>query len=143
MLIGLLTSADPYAIRTSTASHGPRRCSTPARAQVQKDLADEPGLQAEMLTAIGARIAGSVNYDRSQQLLEEALRAGQQAFGPEHPQVAQTLDYLGVVLADKGDYVAAGRTWSAHSVSGASCSGHTATSPSRWRSSDASIRTRD
>src|SRR4029453_17217971 len=48
-------------------------------------------------------------YDKAQQLLEQALASGTRVFGPEHAQVAETLDYLGVVLADRGDYGGAGQ----------------------------------
>ena len=43
------------------------------------------------------------------QLLEQGLAGGRQVFGDEHAQVAHTLNYLGAVLADKGDYRAAGQ----------------------------------
>jgi serine/threonine-protein kinase len=110
LLMGLLTSADPYAIRTISGEPTVRALLDAGAAQVQKDLAGEPGLQAEMLTAMGRTYRRLGQFDRAQQLLEEALGSGQQAFGPENPQVAQTLDYLGGVLADKGDYAGAGRT---------------------------------
>ena len=110
LLMGLLTSADPYAIRTSTGEPTVRALLDAGAAQVQKDLAGEPGLQAEMLTAMGRTYRRLGQFDRAQQLLEEALASGQKAFGPESVQVAQALDYLGAVLADKGDYAGAGRT---------------------------------
>jgi eukaryotic-like serine/threonine-protein kinase len=110
LLMGLLTSADPYAIRTTSGEPTVRALLDAGAAQVQKDLSGEPGLQAEMLTAMGRTYRRLGQFDRAQQLLEEALRSGQNAFGPENPQVAQTLDYLGAVLADKGDYAGAGRT---------------------------------
>jgi serine/threonine protein kinase/tetratricopeptide (TPR) repeat protein len=110
LLMGLLTSADPYAIRTTSGEPTVRALLDAGAAQVQKDLADEPGLQAEMLTAMGRTYRRLGQFDRAQQLLEAALANGQTAFGPENPQVAQTLDYLGAVLADKGDYAGAGRT---------------------------------
>jgi tetratricopeptide (TPR) repeat protein len=110
LLMGLLTSADPYAIRNSTGEPTVRALLDAGAAQVQSELAGEPGLQAEMLTAMGRTYRRLGRFDRAQQLLEQALVSGRKAFGPEHAQVAQTLDYLGVVLADKGDYRAAGET---------------------------------
>ena len=110
LLMGLLTSADPYTIRQGAGEPTVRALLDAGAAQVQKDLAREPGLQAEMLTAMGRTYRRLGQFARAQQLLEEALAAGQKAFGEEHPQVAQTLDYLGAVLADKGDYAGAGRT---------------------------------
>ncbi len=110
LLMGLLTSADPYAVRTSSGEPTVRALLDAGAAQVQKDLAAEPGLQAEMLTAMGRTYRRLGRPNRAEQLLEQALASGQKAFGPEHVQVAQTLDYLGVVLADKGDYRAASQT---------------------------------
>jgi eukaryotic-like serine/threonine-protein kinase len=109
LMMGLLTSADPYAIRGKTGEPTVRGILDAGAAQVQKELAGEPELQAEMLTTMGRTYRRLAVYDKAQELLEQALAGGQQVFGAEHPQVAQTLDYLGVVLADKGDYVAAGQ----------------------------------
>ena len=73
---------------------------------MQKELAGEPELQADMLTMMGRTYRRLGAYDKAQPLLEQALASGQKAFGPEHVRVAQTLHDLGVVLADKGDYAA-------------------------------------
>jgi serine/threonine-protein kinase len=110
LLMGLLTSADPYAVRTTSGEPTVRALLDAGAAEVQKDLTGEPGLQAEMLTVMGRTYRRLGRIDRAQELLEQALASGQAAFGPEHVKVAQTLDYLGVVLADKGEYAAAGRT---------------------------------
>jgi serine/threonine protein kinase/tetratricopeptide (TPR) repeat protein len=109
LLMGLLTSADPYAIREGSGVPTVRALLDAGAEQVQKDLASEPDLQAQMLTMMGRTYRRLGLYDKAQHLLEQALASGQRAFGTEHAQVAQTLDYLGVVLADKGDYAAAGR----------------------------------
>ena len=110
LLMGLLTSADPYTVRPTGGEPTVRALLDAGAVQVQKDLAGEPGLQAEMLTAMGRTYRRLGRIDRAEELLKEALANGQKAFGPGHPQVAQTLDYLGVVMADKGDYAGAGRT---------------------------------
>ena len=58
-----------------------------------------------MLTTMGRtyrRLAASTT--RRSSCSSRRWRVGRQVFGAEHAQVAQTLDYLGVVLADKGDY---------------------------------------
>jgi serine/threonine protein kinase/tetratricopeptide (TPR) repeat protein len=110
LLMGLLTSADPFEIRTTAGEPTVRGLLDRGAEQVQTGLAEEPELQAEMLTMLGRVYRRLAVYDKSQRLLEQALVSGQRAFGPEHVTVAQTLDYLGVVLADKGDYASAGRT---------------------------------
>jgi serine/threonine protein kinase/tetratricopeptide (TPR) repeat protein len=108
LMMGLLTSADPYTIRGGTAQPTVRDVLDSGAAEVQKELAGEPELQAEMLTTMGRTYRRLALFDKAEQLLEEALARGRQVFGAEHAQVAQTLDYLGGVLADKGEYRAAG-----------------------------------
>jgi serine/threonine protein kinase len=110
LLMGLLTSADPYAIRERPGEPTVRALLDAGAAQVQKELAGEPDLQAELLTTMGRTYRRLGQYDKALGLLEQALASGQQAFGAEHVRVAQTLDYLGVVQADKGDYAGAGRS---------------------------------
>lgn len=110
LLMGVLTSADPYASRAGAGEPTVRALLDAGAAQVQKDLAGEPALQAEMLTMMGRTYRRLGAYDKAQHLLEVALASGEKAFGPEDVHVAQTLDSLGVVLADKGDYDAAART---------------------------------
>jgi tetratricopeptide (TPR) repeat protein len=110
LLMQLLTSADPYAIRGQSGEPSVRALLDAGAAQVQKDLSAEPELQAEMLTMMGRTYRRLGEFDKAQSLLEQALASGQRAFGPDHVRVAQALDYLGVVQTDKGDYGAAGRT---------------------------------
>jgi tetratricopeptide (TPR) repeat protein len=110
LLMGLLTSADPYAIRDRSGEPNVRALLDAGAEQVQKELVGEPELQAEMLTSMGRIYRRLGLYDKAQNLLEQALASGQKAFGAEHVRVAQTLDYLGVVLVDKGDHAAAGRS---------------------------------
>jgi serine/threonine protein kinase/tetratricopeptide (TPR) repeat protein len=109
LLMGLLTSADPYAIRTQSGEPTVRALLDAGANQVQLDMIDQPELQAEMLTMMGRTYRRLGEYQKAQQLLEQALVSGRRAFGPEHARVAQTLDYLGVLLAEKGDNAAAGR----------------------------------
>ncbi len=110
VLMGLLTAADPYANRQGSGEPTIRGLLDGGAGQVQKELAGQPELQAELLTMMGRTYRRLGEYDTAQRLLEQALASGQRAFGAEHVRVAQTLDYLGVVQADRGDYPAAGRT---------------------------------
>jgi serine/threonine protein kinase/uncharacterized protein HemY len=108
LLTGLLTGADPYQVR---AMREPtvRGLLDAGTTQVQKDLAGQPELQAEILTVLGRIYRRLGLYDKAQPLLEQAFASGTTAFGTEHVRLAQTLHDLGVVLADKGDYAAAAR----------------------------------
>ena len=109
MLMGLLTSADPYAQRESSGEPTVRALLDAGARQVQADLASDPDVQAQLLAAMGRTYRRLGLYDKAQQLLEQSLASGQRAFGPEHVRVAETLQSLGVVLADKGDYAGAAR----------------------------------
>jgi serine/threonine protein kinase/tetratricopeptide (TPR) repeat protein len=110
VLMGVLTSADPYAPRPGSGEPTVRALLDRASERVVKDLAADPGVQAEMLTAMGRTYRRLGAYDSAQQLLDLALADAEKAFGPADVHVADALDSLGVVLADKGDYTAAGRT---------------------------------
>src|SRR5262245_6065727 len=103
VLTGLLTATDPYEMR---GSDDPtiRGILDAGAGQVQKELAGQPELQAEMLTLFGRIYRRLGVYDKAQPLLEQALASGSAAFGHEHVKVAQTLHDLGTLLADKGDY---------------------------------------
>jgi serine/threonine protein kinase/tetratricopeptide (TPR) repeat protein len=110
LLMGLLTSADPYAARATPGEPTARALLDGAAEQVQKELAGQPELQAEILTMMGRTYRRLGIYDRAQPLLEQALASGQTVFGAEHVRVAQTLHDLGVTFADKADYAAAARS---------------------------------
>jgi serine/threonine protein kinase/tetratricopeptide (TPR) repeat protein len=109
MFMGLLTSADPYAGGTSAGEPTVRALLDDGADQVRRELADQPDLQAEMLTMMGRTYRRLGAYDKAQLLLEQALASGRIAFGGDHARVAQTLHDLGVVLADRGDYLTAAR----------------------------------
>jgi tetratricopeptide (TPR) repeat protein len=107
LLTGLLTGADPYA--THEAKEPTVRGLLDAGAtRIEKELAGQPELQAEMLTVMG-RIYHRLDLDdKAQPLLDEAVAAGRRALGPEHERIAQSLNELGVLLRDKGNVAAAG-----------------------------------
>jgi eukaryotic-like serine/threonine-protein kinase len=109
MLMGLLTSADPYAQRNTSGEPTVRALLDAGARQVQADLASDPDVQSQLLAAMGRTYRRLGLYDKAQQLLEQSLASGQKAFGSEHVRVAETLQSLGVVLADKGDYAGAAR----------------------------------
>ena len=138
---GLLTAADPYEIG---GSDDPtiRGVLDAGAEQVQKELAGQPDLQAGMLTLFGRIYRRLGVYDKAQPLLEQALVSGHAAFGAEHVDLAQTLQDLGTVLADKGDYAAAAERFEQALAMRRKLLGQraTRTSPSRCRSSDASTR---
>ena len=109
LVMGLLTSADPYAGSAAGAEPTVRDLLDRGAEQAARALRDEPELQAEMLTMMGRLYRRLAVYDKALPLLEQALESGRRAFGPEHVSVAATLHDLGVLYGDRGDYGAAGR----------------------------------
>ena len=111
LLTGLLTGADPYQ-PNETKEPTVRGLLDAGAARIEKELANEPGVQAEMLTVIGQVYERLALHDKAQPLLEKAVATGRRAFGPENEHVAASLNNLGVVLDHKGDYAAAERVLS-------------------------------
>jgi serine/threonine protein kinase/tetratricopeptide (TPR) repeat protein len=110
LVIGLLTSADPYKVRTTRTEPTVRGLLDSGAEQVQKELVGQPELQAQILTAIGRTYRRLGVFDKAQPLLEQALTSARTAYGEEHVRVAQALHDLGVVFVEKGDYAAAIRS---------------------------------
>ena len=108
MLMGVLTSADPYTIRGQSGEPTVRALLDASVAQVQNELAGQPELQVQLLTSMGRTYRRLAEYATAERLLEQALAIGERVYGPGDVRVALTLDYLGVVLADRGDYTGAG-----------------------------------
>jgi serine/threonine protein kinase len=103
LLTGLLTGADPYEaheVKEPTV----RGLLDAGAARIEKELASEPGVQAEMFTVMGQVYERMGLHDKAQPLLEKAVATGRRAFGPENEHFAASLNNLGVVLREKGDF---------------------------------------
>ena len=109
LMVGLLSGADPISNRATPNGPSVRALLDAGAEQAQRDLVDQPEVQAEILTALGRIYRRLGVYDRAQTLLEQALVAGQKVYGLEDVRLAQTLNDLGVLLTDKGDYTGAAR----------------------------------
>jgi serine/threonine protein kinase/tetratricopeptide (TPR) repeat protein len=107
LLTGLLTAADPYATRATSGEPTVRALLDAGAARLQKELADQPEVQAEMLTVIGRVYQRLGLLDKAQPLLERALMLGRRAAGGDHQRVAQSLNDLGVLLRNRGDFAGA------------------------------------
>jgi serine/threonine protein kinase/Tfp pilus assembly protein PilF len=103
LMTELLTGADPYRDKPDPSL---RDVLDAGAERLQKDLATEPEILAEMLTSIGRVYARLELTDKAQPLLERALALGRGAGAPEHARVAQTLNDLGVLLRMKGNNAA-------------------------------------
>ena len=102
LLIGLLTSADPY--RTPDPNDPNAQLPLDVGAQrIDRELAGEPELQARMLTMIGRTYERMGLHAKALPMLERALAIGRRAFGSGHTTVAQSLNDLGVLYREQGN----------------------------------------
>ena len=102
LLIGLFTTEDPYRTRDprDADSATPLELGVP---RIERELADEPELQARMLTIIGRTYERMGLHDKALPLLERAAAIGRRAFPAGHVTVAQTLNDLGVLYRVQGE----------------------------------------
>ena len=101
LLTNLLTASDPFStpeVKEPTV----RALLDAGAARVRKELAGQPEMQVHMLTVIGRVYQRLGVDDKAQSLLEEALAIGRH--GPENEALAETLNDLGVLRRDKGDF---------------------------------------
>jgi serine/threonine protein kinase len=106
LLIGLLTSADPY--RTPDSNDPDAQSPLDLAVQrIDKEMTSEPELQARMLTMVGRTYLRMGLYAKALPLLERALVLGRAAFRSDHATLAQSLNDLGVLYREQGNMAAA------------------------------------
>src|SRR5262249_21700191 len=106
VLIGLLTTADPY--RTPDSSDPDAQSPLDLAVQrIDKEMTGEPGLQARMLTMVGRTYLRMGLHVKALPLLERALALGRTAFRSDHATLAQSLNDLGVLYREQGNVAAA------------------------------------
>lgn len=77
--------------------------------RLEREMADQPGVQARLLNQIGQIHQSYGRYDDAQDLLTTALERQQHLYGPRHPEVAKSLKDIAWLLRVRGDYDAAER----------------------------------
>jgi len=103
LLISLVTTADPY----HTPDPADQNPLDLAVQRIDKELADEPEIQARLLTMIGRTYERLGMHAKALQLLERALAIGRATFASDHATLAQSLNDLGVLYREQGNYAAA------------------------------------
>ncbi|MCB9378731.1 MAG: serine/threonine protein kinase, partial [Holophagales bacterium] len=76
---------------------------------VRAELADRPELRARLLTLLGRLSANVGRLDAALELAREGVAERRRLLGPDHPDVAESLNVLGTALQERGDYDAAER----------------------------------
>ena len=101
-LVAMFEVADPGKARGNVITA--RELLDQGADKVIRELKHQPAVQAKLMDTIGGLYQSIGVYDRAQPLLEEALKLRRQALGSEHPDVATSLNHLGVVASLKGDF---------------------------------------
>jgi serine/threonine protein kinase/Tfp pilus assembly protein PilF len=104
LLTSLLTGADPYVTRDREPTV--RNILDAGAERVQKELADQPELKAEMLTVIGRVYQRLGLLDVAQPLLEEAVAIERKGGQLENVRFARSLSEFGILLRERGDIAA-------------------------------------
>jgi tetratricopeptide (TPR) repeat protein len=101
LLTSLLTGADPNATRDREPTV--RNILDAGAERVQKELADQPELKAEMLTVIGRVYQRLGLFETAMPLLQEALKVRRTTAPSDSAPLAQTINELGILLRERGD----------------------------------------
>ena len=73
-------------------------------ARIDRELAGQPAVRAEMLTVVGNVYRELGVYDAAQGLLQRSLAVRDSLYDRDHPDVAESLNDLGVLLHTQGIY---------------------------------------
>jgi serine/threonine-protein kinase len=103
-LVDLFNVSDPSEARGSTVTA--REVLDKGADRIATELKDQPEVRATLLDTIGKVYIRLGLYDKALPLLREALTIRRQVLGSRHPDLAETLTNLAVVLFRKGDYAA-------------------------------------
>ncbi|MEM7081189.1 MAG: serine/threonine-protein kinase [Pseudomonadota bacterium] len=101
-VVSIFTASDPEAAlgRQVSASDLLRQ----GAARIDQQLDDEPAIQSELLQTMGRAFENLALYDDAEPLLRRAVTLAEQAYGPNHLEVAAAQQELGEVLWRTGRY---------------------------------------
>ena len=104
-LESMVLDLDPFSTRGQTAD--PRQILDRSRVRIETEFEDRPLERARLLTAMGVAYDGLGEYGLARPLLEESAVIRLEHLGPNHPDYATSLSYLGDLLFDFQDDEAA------------------------------------
>jgi serine/threonine-protein kinase len=101
LLENVFAVSDPNKARGETITA--RELLDQGAARVQGELKGQPEVQAALAATIGKAYANLGLNDRSLPLIERSLTLRRRIYGAEHPDVAESLDALGILAQVRGD----------------------------------------
>jgi eukaryotic-like serine/threonine-protein kinase len=101
-LVELFNVSDPGEARGNSITA--REILDKGAARVERELADQPEVQATLMNTIG-QVYGKLGlYEAAQPLYEKALQRRRETLGEESPEYAESLNYLAMIYEAKSDY---------------------------------------
>jgi serine/threonine-protein kinase len=104
-LVGLFEVVDPREARGDTITA--REILDKGSRRIETELAGQPQTQSDLMETMGTVYLSLGLYDQSLPLLQQALALRQELHGPEHPQVAESLNALGEVRRMRAEFTEA------------------------------------
>ncbi len=105
-LVDLFHVADPNEARGNSITA--REILDKGADKIERELKDQPAVQARLMAAMGQVYVGLGLYDRGEALLHATQGINERTYGPNSLEVAETYAQLASVLADKGRFHDAG-----------------------------------
>jgi eukaryotic-like serine/threonine-protein kinase len=105
LLTGIFKVSDPGEARGETVTA--RELLDRGAERVHEQLADQPAVQGNLLRTIGRAYSELGLYEPAQRLYEKDLAVRRSLHGEEHPEVAESLDFLAEVANRRGDFTRA------------------------------------
>jgi serine/threonine-protein kinase len=106
-LVGLFRSADPYLAAPIDTTLTALQLVARGAARVHTELAGAPEIQADLMDLLGGIERDAGRFDAADSLVREAYRLRLERLGPKHPDVAGSLNSLGLLHWARGENEAA------------------------------------
>jgi len=100
-LVGLFEVSDPSEALGDTITA--REILDKGAEKIEKELSEQPEVQATLMNTMGEVYMSLGLYDQATPLLENALTKRRQIFGDEHPDVAESINSLALLLLNKSN----------------------------------------
>jgi serine/threonine protein kinase/tetratricopeptide (TPR) repeat protein len=104
-MVSLFEVSDPYQLQGDSVTA--REILGRGAAKVRRELNQQPEVQARLMDTMGTVYTNLGLFEEAVQLFESALEIREKTLGPDHLDVAMSLNSLGQILTVGGDYARA------------------------------------